>query len=97
MADGLEHYANDFIAVLKYDDQGNAAPFVDGVQTWWYDNGQNTSTYFTPIANDFVVATAVSFDDTSNGIEQLYIWSAREARMSDGTTLTSIKLSLIQI
>jgi hypothetical protein len=94
MADGLEHYANDFIAVLKYDDQGNSAPFVDGVQSWWYDNGQNTSTYFTPIANDFVVATAVSFDDTSNGIEQLYIWSAREARMSDGTTLTSIKNAL---
>ena len=90
------HYnvANDFIAVAKYNSQGN--PRVDG--QWYYDPGTGISPshLFTPIANDFIIATINSYDPTpgEDGIDQINRWAAKEGSLViDGveTSITSIR------
>ena len=84
--------SNSFVAVSKYDAQGN--PRADG--KWYYDAGYGiTEDYtFTPIANDFIVATLTSFDPSTSGIDQITRWAAEEGQLViDGvpTTITSIR------
>ena len=88
------HYnvANDFIAVAKYDTNGN--PRSDG--QWYYDPGTGISDShtFAPIANDFIIATLSSFDPDTDGIDQITRWAAEEGQLIiDGvpTSITSIR------
>ena len=83
--------SNDFIAVAKYNDQGQ--PRSDG--KWYYDNGVDLTNTFAPDANDFIVATINSYNpsDDTPGIDQLTRWSAREGQIfinGELITITSL-------
>tara|TARA_R110000822_G_scaffold52235_11_gene135426 strand:+ start:26984 stop:41341 length:14358 start_codon:yes stop_codon:yes gene_type:complete len=71
-----ENVSNDFIAVSKYNYQGN--PRSDG--KWYYDPGSGISDdyVFDVDANDFIVATLSSFNPNSDGIDQITRYAENE-------------------
>ena len=92
-----DNVANDFIAVAKYDNNGNPRP--DG--KWYYDPGTGISDShtFTPIANDFIIATINSYNPDTDGIDQITRWAAEEGRLIIAgvpTTITSVRNLLNQ-
>ncbi len=82
-----ENVSNDFIAVSKYNYQGN--PRSDG--KWYYDPGSGISDdyVFDVDANDFIVATLSSFNPNSDGIDQITRYAENEGVIVvDGEPIT---------
>lgn len=87
-----ENVSNDFIAVSKYNYQGN--PRSDG--KWYYDPGSGISDdyVFDVDANDFIVATLSSFNPNSDGIDQITRYAENEGVIFVGgepITVSSIR------
>lgn len=90
--DAYENVSNDFIAVSKYNYQGN--PRSDG--KWYYDPGSGISDdyVFDVDANDFIVATLSSFNPNVDGIDQITRYAENEGVVIVGgepLTVSSIR------